>query len=149
MREKTRRRYFGRSNVAQALTTVQHLLEAAIAECAKESPLDAALKGVQQNVGRAMADWKIYQLEQKRIYTRLLQLQQDVSEVQLQVRGTPVTPEEKINKKSAKLKEAEANKGKEPADDRTKNTRRVNKGVGRQAGGRRENLATARGTRPS
>lgn len=116
MRQTTRRKYWGRSAVAQALSGAQHSLEEAVAECSKESELERKLEQVQQDLGRALEAWKIYELEQKRIHKSIDQLVKKVTAILQQVRGIPVTPEEKaskkITKKIAKAKGQAQNKAK-------------------------------------
>lgn len=104
MRTSTRRKYWGRSGVAQALRGAQHALEGAIAETGKETPLELALKEVSKELGQALEAWKVYQLEQKRVRGKIEREMKNISDILAEVKGIPVTKEEKIAKKVTKTK---------------------------------------------
>ena len=99
MRHSTRRKYWGRSAVAQALMSARGSLEKAVTLAGTETPLEAALKEVVKDLARALEAGKAYQLEHKRLMGKIEREMKAINELIAQVQGMPVTQEEKTAKK--------------------------------------------------
>lgn len=104
MRQTTRRKYWGRSAVAQALMSARGSLEKAAALAGTETPLKVALKEANKDLARALQAGKVYQLEHKRLMGKIEREMKAISELISQAQGTPVTGDEKIAKKITKAK---------------------------------------------
>jgi hypothetical protein len=106
VRAKTRKQYYGRSAVAQALRSASTELNNAIqlSEKPPESPLAESLRKVAANIERAIEFEKLYILGRKRIATSLAKEQKAINKLLSEVMALPVLPAEKI---TAKRKRAE------------------------------------------
>lgn len=107
MRQSTRRQYYGRSAVAQALRSASAELNNAIQLSGKppaDSPLAESLKKVAANIARAIEAEKVYILGRKRIATKLAREKKMVDELIQEVAGVPVLPAEKVAAKRKRAK---------------------------------------------
>jgi hypothetical protein len=111
LRQTTRRKYYGRAVVAQALRSAGAELSNAIELSNKppepESPLTDSLKKVAAAIARAIEAEKMYILGRKRIAEKLTKEKKAIDDLIQEVVGVPVLPSEKI---IAKRKKAEKRK---------------------------------------
>jgi len=105
VRQKTRRKYWARSAVASYLRGAADELEQAIQLAGQpqpETPLSAALQKVIKTLQMAIDNEKAYQLGRKRIKQALEREKRAVEHLLQEVKGVPVTKEEKLSKKIPK-----------------------------------------------
>ena len=99
MRQTTRRKYYGRSAIVQALRTAANELGTAITEAEKppaETPLAAQLRKVARCLDNAIEAEKIYALQRKRVRTHLERERKHIQDLIDEVTGIPVLPDEKV-----------------------------------------------------
>lgn len=99
MRQTTRRKYYGRSNIAAALRSAANEMAAAITEAEKppaETPLSLSLKKVLKSIEQAIEYERVYQLGRRRIKTKLEREKRALEELIREVTGTPITTNEKL-----------------------------------------------------
>ena len=114
MRQATRRKYYGRSAIAQALRTTASELNNAIAEAEKpiaESPLAVQLRKVTKCLDNAIEAEKIYALQRKRVKNHLERERKHIQDLIAEVTNIAVLPDEKAIKKR-KTKRGGANESK-------------------------------------
>jgi len=105
MRQTTRRKYYGRSSIAQALRTAASELCAAIEEAERpptESPLAARLQKVAKCLDNALEAEKVYALQRKRVRSHLERERKHIQALIDEVTGVPVLPDEKVLAKRKK-----------------------------------------------
>lgn len=101
MRKTTRKRYYGRSNVAQSLRLALADLNDAIDAAGKpvETPLSASLRQVLVQLNHAIEAERVYVLNRKRIRGKLERHKRELEALLDEVMAVPVLPHEKILKK--------------------------------------------------
>lgn len=102
MRQTTRRKYYGRSAITQALRSAANELGVAIIEAEKESPLAAQLQKVSKCLDNALGAEKIYALSRKRIRSHLEQERKHIQTLIAEVMDVPILPDEKVLAKRKK-----------------------------------------------
>ena len=114
MRQQTRRKYYGRTAVAQALRTASAELARAveISEKPAADPLLDSLKKVATSVARAVEAEKVYILGRKRIAGKLARQQRAIDDLIKEVQGIPVMPEEKTTARRDRARERQQRKEK-------------------------------------
>jgi len=108
MRQTTRKKYYGRSAIAQALRSAAGALTTAIEEAEKpqeESPVAATLRKVVKNLDEALEAEKIYAMNRKRIKYHLERERKNILALIAEVTGVAVLPVEKAAaKRKAEVK---------------------------------------------
>ena len=105
MRQTTRRKYYGRSAIVQALRSAANELGTAITEAEKppaETPLAAQLRKVAKCLDNAIEAEKIYMLHRKRVKAHLEREKRHILDLIDEVTGIPVLPDEKVLTKRKK-----------------------------------------------
>lgn len=107
MRQVTRRKYYGRLSIVQALRTAASELNNAITEAEKpppESPLSSQLRKVAKCLDNALKAEKIYALQRKRVKAHLERERKHIQDLIVEITGIPIFPDEKAIAKRKKAK---------------------------------------------
>jgi replicative superfamily II helicase len=107
MKQPTRRKYYARSAIAQALRTAASELNNAIAEAEKpqvESPLAVQLRKVAKCLDNAIEAEKIYTLQRKRVKTHLERERKHIQDLIAEVTNIAILPGEKLIAKRKRKK---------------------------------------------
>ncbi|MBI4286309.1 MAG: hypothetical protein HY670_10515 [Chloroflexi bacterium] len=106
MRQSTRRRYYGRSNIASSLRSALNELQEAIKLSQKplETPLSVSLGKVMADLQRAEEAYLIFNVGRKRIARKIEREKKHIAELLAEVTSIPVTKEEKLIAKTGRKK---------------------------------------------
>ena len=96
MRTTTRRKTYGRSNMAQAVRAALHGLEEALVGAAPEPPLVLAIRKTIVDLNRALESYRVYGMTSKRIHTEIETEKARLSDLLNRIVALPITQEEKL-----------------------------------------------------
>jgi hypothetical protein len=107
MRNSTRRRYYGRSDITSSLRGAAQKLEAVILELKKpvETPVTVAIKEVTKSLESCIKSYEHYNMSGKRLKQKLQREVKHLQDLTTEMQNTPVFQDEKIIAKEERRKQ--------------------------------------------
>ncbi len=114
MRNTTRRRYYGRSEITSSLRMASQKLEAALLELKKpvDTPFTQAVNEVVKTLQGCIKSYEVYNMSGKRLKQKILREIKHLQDLTAEMQYTPVFQDEKITARMERSKR-KAERGKQ------------------------------------